>query len=31
MENMKAVRIHNYGGSEVPTFEDVPATRAGFC
>ena len=25
MENMKAVRIHNYGGPEVLRFEDAPA------
>jgi NADPH:quinone reductase-like Zn-dependent oxidoreductase len=24
MENMKAVRIHNYGGPEVLRFEDAP-------
>jgi len=24
MENMKAVRVHNYGGPEVLRFEDAP-------
>jgi NADPH:quinone reductase-like Zn-dependent oxidoreductase len=28
MENMKAVRIHNYGGPEVLKFEDAPRPRA---
>jgi NADPH:quinone reductase-like Zn-dependent oxidoreductase len=27
MENMKAVRIHNYGGSEVLKFEDAPRPK----
>ena len=29
MENMKAVRIHNYGGPEVLRFEDAPRPTAG--
>jgi NADPH:quinone reductase-like Zn-dependent oxidoreductase len=29
MENMKAVRIHNYGGPEVLRFEDVPRPTPG--
>jgi hypothetical protein len=29
MENMKAVRIHNYGGPEVLTFEDAPRPGPG--
>jgi len=27
MENMKAVRVHNYGGPDVLQFEDAPARR----
>jgi NADPH:quinone reductase-like Zn-dependent oxidoreductase len=30
MENMKAVRVHNYGGPEVLRFEDSPRPDAGF-
>jgi NADPH:quinone reductase-like Zn-dependent oxidoreductase len=29
MENMKAVRIHNYGGPEVLKFEDAPRPKPG--
>ncbi|HXY11633.1 MAG TPA: NADP-dependent oxidoreductase, partial [Terriglobales bacterium] len=29
MENMKAVRIHNYGGPEVLRFEDAPRPTPG--
>lgn len=29
MENMKAVRIHNYGGLEVLKFEDAPRPKTG--
>jgi NADPH:quinone reductase-like Zn-dependent oxidoreductase len=29
MENMKAVRIHNYGGPEVLHFEDAPRPTPG--
>lgn len=29
MENMKAVRIHNYGGPEVLRFEDAPRPQPG--
>jgi NADPH:quinone reductase-like Zn-dependent oxidoreductase len=29
MENMKAVRVHNYGGPEVLRFEDVPRPTPG--
>jgi NADPH:quinone reductase-like Zn-dependent oxidoreductase len=29
MENMKAVRIHNYGGPEVLKFEDAPRPQPG--
>jgi NADPH:quinone reductase-like Zn-dependent oxidoreductase len=29
MENMKAVRIHNYGGAEVLKFEDAPRPTPG--
>lgn len=29
MENMKAIRIHNYGGSEVLKFEDAPRPTPG--
>ena len=29
MENMKAVRIHNYGGPEVLRFEDAPRPAPG--
>jgi len=29
MENMKAVRIHSYGGPEVLRFEDAPRPTAG--
>ena len=29
MENMKAVRFHNYGGPEVPRFEDTPRPTSG--
>src|ERR1700730_6543578 len=29
MENMKAVRIHNYGGPEVLRFEDAPCPTPG--
>jgi hypothetical protein len=29
MENMKAVRVHNYGGPEVPRFEDSPRPTRG--
>ena len=30
MENMKAVRVHNYGGPEVLRFEDAPAPDPRF-
>ena len=30
MENMKAVRIHQYGGPEVLIFEDAPRPAPGF-
>jgi len=30
MENMKAVRVHNYGGPEVLRFEDAPPPDARF-
>ena len=29
MENMKAVRVHNYGGPEVLQFEDAPRPTPG--
>jgi hypothetical protein len=29
MENMKAVRVHNYGGPEVLRFEDAPRPTPG--
>jgi NADPH:quinone reductase-like Zn-dependent oxidoreductase len=29
MENMKAVRMHNYGGPEVLRFEDAPRPTPG--
>src|SRR5437667_11500546 len=29
MENMKAVRVHNYGGPEVLQFEDAPRSTPG--
>src|SRR5881409_3804787 len=29
MENMKAVRVHNYGGPEVLHFEDAPRPTPG--
>jgi len=29
MENMKAVRVHNYGGPEVFRFEDAPRPTPG--
>lgn len=29
MENMKAVQVHNYGGSEVLHFEDAPRPTPG--
>src|SRR5437762_14290652 len=29
MENMKAVRVHNYGGPEVLRFEDAPRPAPG--
>jgi NADPH:quinone reductase-like Zn-dependent oxidoreductase len=29
MENMKAVRIHSYGGPEVLNYEDAPRPELG--